>query len=477
MFERGSGLRPAAPGRRARHGRLLRAVCLAAVAACTRPEPAPAPAPQVTSAQRTAGPATEPSVASPAPRQPPAASAAPQPAPRVATRYDWRRTHSPLSRSVLAELRKIGTRFSEAKPEVFAKVGDSLTASGDFLYCLGTDRVNWGEHAGLQSSWQAFRQGNAAGTDPFRRDSLAAHIGWSAWLALHGPNPPLVREVAAIRPSLALVMFGTNDIEIGKIYHYADKMFDIVDWLVERGVVPILFTIPPRRDQSDAAVEVPRYNAVVRALAQVRQVPLVDYHRELVKLPDQGLSSDGIHPSTLRGKLGRDACDFSAPGLRHGFNLRNLLALQALDRVRRALAGSLAPEPAEPRLTGAGTEREPVIVPGLPFVDGRKLHQLPKRRRGDERGDAGLAAAGPSFFYQLELKRSTRMRAMGFDRGGADVDLLLQRRSGPDYEPVKRHQRVISATLSPGTYRLVMAQLESLPATGNAEYVLVLMEE
>src|SRR5690606_35465773 len=133
--------------------------------------------------------------------------------------------------------------------------------------------------------------------DSFARTSQAARIGWSAWQTLSGTPSPLARELAATEARFALVQFGTNDIEIGKLHHFADKLFDVVDFAIARGTIPIVFTIPPRRDRKDAAIWVPRYNAVIRGIAQARQVPLVDYHREMLRLPGVGLGKDGIHPS------------------------------------------------------------------------------------------------------------------------------------------------------------------------------------
>jgi hypothetical protein len=52
---------------------------------------------------------------------------------------------------------------------------------------------------------------------------------------------------------------------------------------------------------------------------------------------DQGISDDGVHPSVLRGDA---AADFTAAGLRYGYNQRNLTALQILSVIRRRVLGS-----------------------------------------------------------------------------------------------------------------------------------------
>ncbi len=57
-----------------------------------------------------------------------------------------------------------------------------------------------------------------------------------------------------------------------------------------------------------------------------------DYGSAVQGLPDDGLSSDGIHPSVFIGH----AADFSQDYIQAGYTVRNLLALQALDAVWKA---------------------------------------------------------------------------------------------------------------------------------------------
>ena len=71
----------------------------------------------------------------------------------------------------------------------------------------------------------------AGGTTSWNRHSLAAKVGWSAWSALKGTPSPLQKEVAAISPRLAVLMYGSNDIEGKNPFSYANNMLDIVDQL------------------------------------------------------------------------------------------------------------------------------------------------------------------------------------------------------------------------------------------------------
>ncbi len=262
------------------------------------------------------------------------------------------------------------------------------------------------------------------------------------------------RELADISPSIALVQYGTNDIEIGALHHFADHFWNIVDHLIDRGVVPVLFTIMPRTDRLKAAEQVPLYNAVIRGVAQARQVPLVDYFREIEKLPGKGLGKDGIHPTTYHGPRGRDACALTPDGLRHGYNLRNRLALEALQRVSAALNGAPAPDPVAQPLPGAGSAADPFVPPAPPFIDFRTL-----RGAGTLNGygcTKARPAPGPEIVYRLDLPRRTTLRIFGFDRGSGEVDLHLLRGAPRPDACVASAQRVLSTTVDAGRYFVVL---------------------
>jgi hypothetical protein len=73
------------------------------------------------------------------------------------------------------------------------------------------------------------------------------------------------------------------------------------------------------------------FNEAILKLADEYDIPLWNYWAALQNLPNDGLSSDGVHPSVAP----TSATDFSPEGLKYGMNMRNLTALQALDAVWR----------------------------------------------------------------------------------------------------------------------------------------------
>ena len=303
------------------------------------------------------------------------------------------------------------------RPEVLAKVGDSITVDASFLTELGCGGATLGSHQDLASTIAYFgstelpRTANYASCDEqnsWTRAGTAAGNGWSAnhilrpfpkvdpaALAIASvtdnvlaagipmsdtqtvamtatleageladvdsshaitatavvtatrrpvrPTPPpecqppndtpLRCEIRAIRPGVAIVMFGTNDLEVGLgPATFAANLDSIVGELAAAGVIPILSTIPPRIDKSAANERVSGYNMAAIAVAKARRVPLVNFWRALGSpdMVDQGMRYDGVHPNSLG--LGTS---FTTLGLRYGQNQRNLTLLQTLDKVRR----------------------------------------------------------------------------------------------------------------------------------------------
>lgn len=446
--------------------------------ACARPDPAAAPAQQgAASPQPPARPASDspersapaaPEPARPAEPAPPAPTSSP--APLV---YRYGRPHSPLSAGVVQQLRRVAARNPELEPNVFAKVGDSVTESPHALACFARGPDELGEHTALAAVIEFFRGGDAAGSNPFARSSRAAHSGWSAWQAL-AYDAPLRLEVEAIAPRYALVQFGTNDVQIGSLHFFADRLWDIADWLQARGVIPIFFTIMPRFDATPARQRVAWYNAAIRAVAAAQHTPLVDLHGALSALPGGGLASDGIHPSVYRGARGPDACALTRAGLRYGFNVRNLLALEALDRVRRVLTELPALDDPEP-LPGSGSAEDPFVVRQLPLVSARSIAGTGNIERYEGCG-AERATPGPEHWYRIELDRPRTLRVIGFDRDGAELDLVLLGKDGDPRRCLASGRRSLLASVPAGSYRLVIDAVHMGSAARSARYAVALLD-
>lgn len=401
--------------------------------------------------------------------------AGPQPgsAPEV---YPTDRTLSPITPHVAANLRAIAAR-STMQEDVFAKIGASATVSINFMHCFAGPEVDLDGRDELAATVAHFAAGDAAGTDPYQRDSLSATVGWSAGMAIAGDPSPLEQELAAISPRFAVIMYGTNDIQLMNPYSYGANLLAIADQLMAAGVIPLFTTVMPRDDSAAADAVVPLYNMVVRAVAQARQVPLIDFHRELAPLPDHGLGADDLHPSVYRNPSALP-CDFTAAGLTAGYNLRNLITIQTLDRARRVVIDGEDPPDAPLRtITGAGSLADPVAIDALPFSDVRDT-----RTAIDDAIDLydGCAASqdesGREHYYRFEVTAPRRVRAVVVDHGGADIDVhLLGGTTGADC--IARDHRQVIADLEPGTYYFVLDSFASGGVAQEGEYLFIVMEE
>ena len=348
---------------------------------------------------------------------------------------------------------------------VFAKVGDSITAMSSFATCFDHE-YELATHATLEATRAYFAAGNAAGTSSYNRSSLAATGGWKTNDELAGTPCPLEQEETVIRPRYAVVLLGTNDNRYGRSpIDYGRDLWTIVDHLIADGTVPILSTIPPVNGDTSTDGRVPLFNAIVRAIAQGRQVPLVDLHDELTPLPNRGISNDGLHPTVASS----GACDLGDSGLQYGFNVRNLLTLEALDRSRAALAGS-PPDASGLTRNGAGTHARPFAAT-LPLVDLADTHD----------GDAGFAhypcdattRTGHEVVYKLHLAVRTTLDAYLIERGSADASLHVLAGALATTACVASGTTV-SATVAPGDVYVV---IDSTTSTTEGEYVLVVDTE
>lgn len=385
--------------------------------------------------------------------------------------YTDDRSVSPVTPWVARRLREIAAGAPDAAQDVFAKVGASATVSRGFLHCFAGDNVDLGGRDRLQPTLDHFRGGDAAGQSPFSRESVAAVVGWSATSAIAGNPSPVERELDAVDPRFAVVLYGTNDIQRRDIDRYGASMLDLVDVLVGRGVVPVLSSVMPRDDDPSADREVPGYNGVVRGIAQAHQVPFVDLHRELLPLPEHGLAGDNLHPGQYRVNGAARACVFTDAGLQFGYNWRNLLTLQALAAALAGLAG-------DPPDRGHPPRAEPRRFDTLPYSD------LGDTRASDARNldryggcDADQDESGPELVYRLDLDHRANIRAIVVDRGDVDIDLHLLADPADPSSCLDRAHTELRASLDPGTWYFVLDTFVGGGDERAGEFLFVVVEE
>jgi hypothetical protein len=280
----------------------------------------------------------------------------------------------PTATRMSATLRRGEARGN--RPDVFAKVGDSISQSPAFLQSLGCGQWQPRANRRVRSAVESFTARSLPGAssdcvpvNSFSRNSAATfRFTLSDWPLVPGASPdpacrvtetPLACEVRLIRPGFAVILFGTNDVTVGLAFgsdpymNFMENMGRLVAATRRLGVVPILTTIPPRMDGS-AEATTEELNTGLAGLAAQRHVPLIDLWRAFVRLPNRGLSADDVHPSLYGGPgcvalcdpkscaPGCQAANFTAAGLQYGYDTRNLITLQTLRRLS-AFAQRLKP--------------------------------------------------------------------------------------------------------------------------------------
>lgn len=215
-------------------------------------------------------------------------------------------------------------------PLAFSKIGDCESTPSWFLgpFDGKPDDYSLGTYTNLRSVIDAFH-------GSFGRASLAAGRGYSSANALTplwadrkvcaANETPLACEVRVNRPAFALIMLGTND-----IYHqdvFEANMHKILDFLIEKGVVPILSTKADNLE-GDQAI-----NATIAHLAYEYDIPLWNFWLAVQPLPNHGLQPDGSH-LTWAGPYFNDPIRMQS-----AWPWRNLTALQVLDKVWRSMSG------------------------------------------------------------------------------------------------------------------------------------------
>ncbi len=218
---------------------------------------------------------------------------------------------------------------------VVSKVGDCNSTDWFFLHPFGENQYTLGrEYAHLQAVVDFFGESLAYRT-------YAAHNGlnavsaldplWADPVACAAGETPLACEYRVHNPAVALIMFGTNDVQVLTVEQFDHYLRRIVQTTREMGVIPVLSTFPRHYEEPARSL---LFNQVVVRVALDFNVPLINLWAALEPLPAHGIDDDGYH---LNGPV-TGAGDFtSAANLDTGYPRRNLVTLQTLDLLRRAV--------------------------------------------------------------------------------------------------------------------------------------------
>ncbi|HLY27000.1 MAG TPA: SH3 domain-containing protein [Aggregatilineales bacterium] len=279
-------------------------------------------------------------------------------------------------------------------PGVFTRIGDSLTATSEFLTPMVVGKHDLAGYGALDIDLSFFSQSNGVGDNSFSAASLAARNNWTTRDVLSPDNVPsglcqagettVSCQYRLAKPSVALILIGTNDAARDVTPdEFQGNLQTIVQASIDMGVIPVLTTLPPKHLDAWNNSRVDQFNGIIVAVAHANDVPLYNLWLALQTLPNQGIHQDGVHLNTPPD--GNTAI-FDTDHLNYGYTVRNLTALQVLDTLRRQVlyggggipvANALTPLPTVqkanapnscnnaplPRLTVGGKGR---VTPGLP---------------------------------------------------------------------------------------------------------------
>ena len=214
-----------------------------------------------------------------------------------------------------------------------SKVGDCISDNEHFLSPFGWRQYNLGNYAGLQTVIDQFSESLAY-------NSLAAYDGlvtsavldplFANPLACQPGETPLRCEYRIHQSSVAIIMFGAQDLLFTPSDAFNQNLRQIVHETIQAGVIPVLSTFPGNLERWEQSIQ---YNQIVVQVALDYDIPLMNLWLGLEQLPNHGLNADGRHLSLPITKSG----DFSSANLQRGYPLRNLVTLQTLDAVWRSV--------------------------------------------------------------------------------------------------------------------------------------------
>lgn len=233
----------------------------------------------------------------------------------------------PLVTDRAREIYRKGTEMGR-DPHSFSVVGDCQNVEAYFLEDFASPGLyRLGEYKSLQEviDWfhDSFARPRAAVKGGYNVASVLSPL-WADPKLCQARESPLACEFRLHNPSIVIISMETwwYDRPASTYAHYLRQ---IVEYTIEQGVVPILATKADNLEGDNSI------NAAIVQVAQEYQVPLWNFRLAVDSLPGHGLTDDGFHLRFARPY-------FNDPGnMQHGWPVRNLTALQALDAVWRGV--------------------------------------------------------------------------------------------------------------------------------------------
>jgi hypothetical protein len=225
-------------------------------------------------------------------------------------------------------------------PRAFSRLGASIVDTRFFLTRWDLGPYELGDFDYLQPTIKYFN-------GSFERIGVATKRGLSAG-SVFDPmwanrrqcqaNENMVDcEIRLHNPTILLIILGTNDIGSGT--KFQERLADLVQHIIDQGIVPVLATKADRYEGRDN-----RNNKIIRDIADQYRIPLWDYDLLSGTIPGRGLGNDNVHMTVY------EQYDYTLPkAFQRGYGLYNLSALMTLDAVRQVILqnGDNRPDPSD----------------------------------------------------------------------------------------------------------------------------------
>lgn len=220
------------------------------------------------------------------------------------------------------------------QPDVFSKVGDSITANQPFLGTFNPGKYELGSYAYLQATIDYFRpsigRASLAASKAFNAAAVLSDL-WADPFNCEPNESPLECEYRHNRPSIAIIMLGSVDIQLYTADEFGLFLSEIVQTTINQGIVPVLTTFPNGHDfYWEESVE---FNTIIRQIAAREQLPLIELRTPALALPDNGVQEDKFHLTQSED----DYIELDQDKHLYALTLRDLLTMQMLDTIRRGV--------------------------------------------------------------------------------------------------------------------------------------------
>jgi len=220
--------------------------------------------------------------------------------------------------------------------DVITKVGDSLSASNQYLIPLANARRELGPYDYLAPALDFYTRAGIT-------DSVAARIGLSTYAVFDPlwadkeqcqPNEsPLNCEYRLKKPAISFLMFGPNDVRSMTEDKYETQMRSLIEATLAHGIIPVISTFSAHPDEEFFWQSI-NFNLKLVALTEEYQTPLINLWAAARILPDFGLDQDKVHLKVsgfdyLKYDTGHEAF--------YGVSLHNLLSICVLNQIYEKL--------------------------------------------------------------------------------------------------------------------------------------------